>query len=121
MFGKGVYFADAVSKSANYCYPSRDKPSILLLCEVAVGESRELHQADYCANNLPPGKLSTKGVGNMQPDPAGFKTLEDGTVVPAGKLVQTVENSHLLYNEFIVYDISQIRIRYLLRVNTKFK
>lgn len=34
MFGKGVYFADMVSKSANYCYPSGDHLGLLLLCEV---------------------------------------------------------------------------------------
>jgi hypothetical protein len=35
MFGKGVYFADMVSKSANYCCTSpRDPIGVLLLCEV---------------------------------------------------------------------------------------
>lgn len=36
MFGKGVYFADMSSKSANYCYPARDKNvGLLLLSEVS--------------------------------------------------------------------------------------
>ena len=35
MFGKGVYFADMVSKSANYCHT--DQTGLLLLCEVALG------------------------------------------------------------------------------------
>lgn len=35
MFGKGVYFADMFSKSANYCYASRGaNDGVLLLCEV---------------------------------------------------------------------------------------
>jgi hypothetical protein len=35
MFGKGVYFADMFSKSANYCYASRTATDgVLLLCEV---------------------------------------------------------------------------------------
>jgi poly [ADP-ribose] polymerase len=35
MFGKGVYFADMFSKSANYCYASETSRSgVLLLCEV---------------------------------------------------------------------------------------
>ena len=39
MFGKGVYFADMVSKSANYCRTSgRDPVGLLLLCEVALGD-----------------------------------------------------------------------------------
>ena len=38
MFGKGIYFADMVSKSANYCFASRSNPrGLLLLCEVALG------------------------------------------------------------------------------------
>lgn len=38
MFGKGVYFADMVSKSANYCRTSSREPiGLMLLCEVALG------------------------------------------------------------------------------------
>ncbi|CAL1526877.1 unnamed protein product [Lymnaea stagnalis] len=38
MFGKGVYFADMVSKSANYCRTSKtDNIGVLLLCDVALG------------------------------------------------------------------------------------
>lgn len=33
MFGKGVYFADVVSKSANYCYASKANPvGCVMLC-----------------------------------------------------------------------------------------
>ena len=35
MFGKGVYFADVSSKSANYCYATKSKNvGLVLLCEV---------------------------------------------------------------------------------------
>ena len=35
MFGKGVYFADMFSKSANYCFASNAASAgVLLLCEV---------------------------------------------------------------------------------------
>ena len=38
MFGKGVYFADMVSKSANYCRTSKSDPmGLMMLCEVALG------------------------------------------------------------------------------------
>jgi poly [ADP-ribose] polymerase len=37
MFGKGVYFADMFSKSANYCYASEaSRSGVLLLCEVCL-------------------------------------------------------------------------------------
>lgn len=36
MFGKGVYFADMFSKSANYCFTSKEcSTGVLLLCEVS--------------------------------------------------------------------------------------
>jgi len=38
MFGKGIYFADMVSKSANYCMASlNNNTGLLLLCDVALG------------------------------------------------------------------------------------
>ncbi|CAB4064804.1 PARP2_3_4 [Lepeophtheirus salmonis] len=64
MFGKGVYFADISSKSANYCFATPSKNSgLLLLCEVALGECHELVEADEHANKLPKGKHSVKGLG----------------------------------------------------------
>lgn len=62
MFGKGVYFADIVSKSAQYCcsYLSNNE-GLLALCDVAIGDHRDLLNADYNAGNLPMGKHSTKG------------------------------------------------------------
>jgi hypothetical protein len=64
MFGKGVYFADMVSKSANYCNTNRGSNiACMLLCEVALGEMNELTHADYNASTLPAGKHSTKGLG----------------------------------------------------------
>ena len=54
MFGKGVYFADMSSKSANYCCTSRDNNTgILILGEVALGEMNEKLHSDYYAGNLP--------------------------------------------------------------------
>ncbi|XVE77604.1 hypothetical protein DITRI_Ditri13aG0076500 [Diplodiscus trichospermus] len=58
MFGKGVYFADMFSKSANYCYAtSAFTTGVLLLCEVALGDMAELLQAKSDADKLPDGKL----------------------------------------------------------------
>ncbi|KAJ7536807.1 hypothetical protein O6H91_12G082200 [Diphasiastrum complanatum] len=118
MFGKGVYFADMVSKSANYCCTSHAEPvGVLLLCEVALGEMQELTRAKYDANKLPRGKLSTKGVGQTTPDPKGFKVLDDGVVVPMSTAkTQDTRGTYLQYNEYIVYNTAQIRMRYLLQV-----
>uniref|UniRef100_UPI00253FF485 poly [ADP-ribose] polymerase 2 isoform X1 n=1 Tax=Euleptes europaea TaxID=460621 RepID=UPI00253FF485 len=122
MFGKGIYFADTSSKSANYCFATRERDvGLLLLSEVALGECNELLEADPEAMNLPPHKHSTKGLGKLAP--ANSTTLH-GAAVPLGPVGETgVVNPHgytLNYNEFIVYDPRQVRMRYLLKVRFNF-
>jgi hypothetical protein len=46
MFGKGVYFADMSSKSANYCFANQsNSEGVMLLSEVALGDMHELRAA----------------------------------------------------------------------------
>lgn len=119
MFGKGIYFADMCSKSANYCCTNRNDPTgLMLLSEVALGDTHDLTQSFY-VEKLPNGKHSTKGIGATYPDPKGSLELEDGTVVPMGKPVQEGDKAKrcsLLYNEYIVYDVAQVNLKYLLKV-----
>ncbi|KAG1769586.1 poly polymerase catalytic domain-containing protein [Suillus occidentalis] len=127
MFGKGVYFADMMSKSAGYCYAHlSNQIGVLLLCEVAVKPFLErtggYYNADIeCKKN---NKLATKGLGvtqhtNWQDAGAalGHKELE-GVYMPKGEAsrVDPPGGAFLMYNEYIVYDPSQIRLRYLLMV-----
>ena len=85
MFGKGVYFADMVTKSAQYCSSSSSgNVGILLLCEVAIGSPRILYNSDYNAATLPAGHHSTKGVGRTAPPMTSYKDFE-GMKVPMGK------------------------------------
>jgi len=117
MFGKGVYFADMVSKSANYCCASTNSPTgVLLLCDVALGDTYERTQAEY-VKKLEPGKHSTKGVGRTRP--ASSVTL-DGVTVPTGKPETVDVQSSLLYNEYVVYDTAQVNIKYLLKVKFEY-
>jgi poly [ADP-ribose] polymerase len=54
------------------------------------------------------------GLGMTAPDPNGKAELPDGVVVPKGTPVPTnVPRTSLLYNEYIVYDVAQVLIRYL--------
>ncbi|CAI9730721.1 [ADP-ribose] polymerase 1-like [Octopus vulgaris] len=121
MFGKGIYFADMVSKSANYCHTSKNDPvGLILLCDVALGSMYELTSANY-VTSLPKGKHSTKGCGRTVPDPSGRQTF-DGVEIPMGKGVPSdIDNSSLLYNEYIVYDVAQVKIKYLLRLKFNYK
>jgi len=122
MFGKGIYFADMISKSANYCFATKENPmGLLLLCEVALGDMHELKNADFITK-LPTGKHSTKGVGATHPDPKVVHTTKDGVIIPYGKPTNSsATKTSLLYNEFIVYDIAQVNVKYMMQVEFKFK
>jgi len=124
MFGKGVYFADMSSKSANYCYTSRTQPyGLLMLCEVALGKPNKLLDADYHADQLPRGKNSVMGMGKIEP--AGYKKIDGGLKLPVGPAKNTKVNNKggytLNYNEFIVYDTKQIKMKYLAKIKFNYK
>ena len=124
MFGKGVYFADMSSKSANYCFANRSNPyGLLLLCEVALGTSTKLYDADCKAGKLPKGSQSVKGCGRVASNEAQFEALKDGTIVPLGPAsdVDATKNSSLNYNEYVVYDTKQIRLRYIAKIKFNYK
>lgn len=79
----------------------------------------ERTHAEY-VEKLPKGKHSTKGVGKTEPDASDTITI-NGMEVPYGKGVQDNEKqSSLLYNEYIVYDIAQVNVKYLLKVDFKY-
>ncbi|KHJ80022.1 Poly(ADP-ribose) polymerase catalytic domain protein [Oesophagostomum dentatum] len=122
MFGKGVYFADMASKAANYCKVFTDgADGLLLLCDVALGKVKsELDAKGYTLKKLK-GFDSVQGLGKSEPDPKETMKSEEGYVIPLGKPVDANQDKDcsLLYNEYVVYDVDQIRLRYI--VKTKFK
>jgi len=119
MFGNGVYFSNSVSKSARYTHTTNKKRgALLLLCEVALGESHPLTNATYITT-LPPGKMSTWGQGQLSPDPSDTYTLENGCIVPYGQLINSKPGLTLLHDEYIVYNTDQIKIKYLVEVDIK--
>ncbi|KAJ4822115.1 Poly [ADP-ribose] polymerase 1 [Turnera subulata] len=116
MFGKGIYFADLVSKSAQYCFTDKKNPvGLMLLSEVALGEIYELKNAMYM-DKPPRGKHSTKGLGKQVPQESEFVKWRNDVVVPCGKPVPSkVRASELMYNEYIVYNTAQVKMQYLLK------
>ena len=118
MFGNGLYFANASTKSAQYMYVSSGGHGVLLLCEVALGNMYEItHATSLSKETLPSGKHSTRGLGTYQPNEHTHVRLADGVIVPIGKLEESDKNGKsLLYDEFIVYDPSQIALRYFVLV-----
>ncbi|KAL4817969.1 poly polymerase catalytic domain-containing protein [Aspergillus spinulosporus] len=130
MFGKGVYFADMSSKSANYCWShNSDHKALLLLGDVELGDPiYELYDSDYNAgeNAKKEGKIATLGKGRSIP--AGWK--DAGCIHPHLKGIQVPDadsgttdressQGYLMYNEYIVYDVAQIQLRYLFFVDMR--
>ncbi|KAG7568774.1 BRCT domain [Arabidopsis thaliana x Arabidopsis arenosa] len=122
MFGKGIYFADLVSKSAQYCYTCKKNPvGLMLLSEVALGEIHELTKAKYM-DKPPKGKHSTKGLGKKVPQDSEFAKWRGDVTVPCGKpIASKVKASELMYNEYIVYNTAQVKLQFLLKVRFKHK
>lgn len=128
MFGKGVYLADVSTKSANYCMTSASGGhGLLLLCEAELG--RPMHELLHSDFNAPEdckknGKIATLGVGKTAPK--GWIDAGDA-IDPSLKGIQMPNpkdglesqkvhpSAYLQYNEYICYDVAQIKIRYLLR------
>eukprot|EP01065_Artemidia_motanka_P017312 TRINITY_DN207_c10_g1_i1.p1 TRINITY_DN207_c10_g1~~TRINITY_DN207_c10_g1_i1.p1 ORF type:complete len:700 (+),score=209.68 TRINITY_DN207_c10_g1_i1:28-2100(+) len=122
MFGKGVYFADVISKSANYCHCSPGKGKdvgFLLLSEVCLGGVHELTEAKFL-DKAPGSCLSVKGKGKFEPK--GCFTGSGGEQWPQGPMGDGYSgHTALLYNEFIVYDVAQVRTRYLVMLKFNHK
>ncbi|KFX93482.1 hypothetical protein O988_06797 [Pseudogymnoascus sp. VKM F-3808] len=127
MFGKGIYLADMSSKSANYCCPYiSNGHALLLLCEAELGKPMQtLTDASYSASEdaTSKGLLSTWGQGSTGPkvwkdancvNPSLEGVLMPDTTVAPGPT--NVQNAYLMYNEYICYDVAQVRLRYLFQI-----
>jgi len=125
MFGKGVYFADMFEKSLGYTHDwsagKQKDYSLLLLCEVALGEMKELTQAENITSLKAPYK-SVKGLGQRGPSPDHKVVMPNGCIAPIGEVVNYDHQNQghfyhrLQHNEYIVYDVNQVRVRYLVQV-----
>lgn len=119
MFGAGLYGANSFSKSFNYtnCY-QRGEEACLFLGEFALGNTENRTNADYYITEktlLQKNKHSTWGQGMNTPE--SHEKLYDGTIVPNGKLTRSnVPGACLIYDEFIVYNTDQLKLRYIVRV-----
>ncbi len=90
MFGKGIYFADQSSKSAQYSLVwASNKRDIgyLFLADVALGKVKTEQAPTY-----------------REEAPRGFHS------------VQGCKGTHLIHNEFIIYKTSQCTLRYIAEI-----
>jgi len=141
MFGKGIYFADVFAKSAGYSTTRTghgyrhfgrhmyhaakaksptadiDHLKVMLLCEVAIGETCKLRNADSSLTKAPEDFHSVQGVGRMAPSAEGMFLTKKGVGIPLGDVTPAKTSDFALnYNEFIVYDESRVRIKYVLLI-----
>ena len=99
MFGKGIYFADTPLKSLQYT--QQDGRGVMLVCDVALGNSMVKHSADNTLETE-----SQKFKRGFIPRLLGQKSFDS---VTAGKLAVRVP-------EYVVYNSTQAVPRYVLMV-----
>ncbi len=131
MFGEGIYFADQFDKSYQYSNSGahrsskKTKPTrrYMLLCEVALGNQKKLYQSEQVTKLPNKNFQSVMGVGKQGPNPNQDVYLPNGMVVPLGKKCSTPQPKlpknvywSLQHNEYVVYNTTQVRIRYLLEL-----
>lgn len=136
--GKGVYLANTVSKSGSYCFTDASNPTgVMLLAEAALGKQYTTLKDHYmdapqpgtdstcvvakvfclCTCSLTP-RLCSYATGQFSPDPSQTEHIEGafhGTVaVPAGAPIKTQHaRSNFTHDEFVVYDVRQVKMRYV--------
>ncbi|KAI9315378.1 poly polymerase catalytic domain-containing protein [Dichotomocladium elegans] len=124
MFGQGIYFADTFTKSINYSTRNAGDANcpgyaMILLCDVALGNICEMgyYNATKFANST---YHSVKARGREGPSKQNALFDKDGVEIPMGPTVtydftglDYIEQPRLSYNEYVVYDESRVKIRYV--------
>jgi poly [ADP-ribose] polymerase len=120
MFGMGLYFANCVSKSWNYCRTDATKGiGCLALAEVPLGNISKRINSDYSVNHKSlqkTGHNSVQGMGKVTPSTS---VTIDGVIIPNGPLEKTNVGAYLQYDEFIVYQQAQQLIKYLVIIKNE--
>jgi poly [ADP-ribose] polymerase len=96
MFGNGLYFADQSSKSEQYAFGRMGGGR-------GHGDTFFMFVTDVALGNI---KKYQNPQSNLDRPPSGYHS------------VQGEKGSHLLHNEFIIYDIKQHILQYLIEFKT---
>jgi len=114
LYGKGVYFADMSQKSSYYCYPVNNM-ALILLGEVSLGKEDKRTTTDYnLPSTLKKNNNSIHALGSLEP--SGGEFIDGDVFVPNKDIIIKNNNSYRSYSEYIVYNVDQIRLRYLLQI-----
>ncbi|XP_040196486.1 protein mono-ADP-ribosyltransferase PARP4 isoform X2 [Rana temporaria] len=94
--GSGIYFSDSISTSVKYTEASKfSGERLLLVCDVALGRTKDVGKRDYSINEPPEGFHSLHGVRS-----------------------DLLKNSQFIDDEFVVYNVNQVKIRYVVQFCT---
>lgn len=117
--GKGIYLASENDKSVGYVGWSGNT-GVMFLAEAALGREHTLLSDNSSLKAAPKGYDSIVARGHTEPDPKHDIEWEfDGkkVIIPQGKPVKTkFTKSSFSQSEYLLYKESQVRLRYLLRV-----
>ena len=126
-FGNGIYLADRSSKSAAYCDPwTSNQTSLILLCETQLGDPSYIktsHEYTAAQSMRQKGLISTKMMENGKNEPLEWidavvvnEDLENAKM-PNHKIELPEARGNP--NEYIVYDVAQLKIRYVFMLKWK--
>ncbi|OCT96121.1 hypothetical protein XELAEV_18013804mg [Xenopus laevis] len=94
--GSGIYFRDSISTSVKYAEPAvTNGARLIMVCDVALGNCKDVCKTDSCLTAAPSGFHSVHGVRQI---PGTESDFED--------------------NEFVVYKKDQVRMRYVVQFCT---
>lgn len=115
-FGNGIYFADAVSKSAPYCFGNGSDVILMLLCEVALGISKSPTES---ISAVLPNEENQSIHATGQYVPTKYTEIDGVRIASEIELPTHKSSSYSDYNEFIIFDPNQVKIRYLFKMQYK--
>ena len=126
-FGNGLYLADRASKSAAYCDPwTSDRVGLLLLCEAQLGNPSYVktdHEYNARLSMRKQQLISTKMMTHSSNEPPRW--IDAGIVNPDLKTALIPDHTakfpdgNGFPNEYIVYDVAQVKIRYVFMLKWK--
>ncbi|XP_075054979.1 protein mono-ADP-ribosyltransferase PARP4-like isoform X2 [Mixophyes fleayi] len=94
--GSGIYFSDSISTSVKYADPSTlNGGRLLVVCDVALGNTKPFYKRDYTITEPPSGFHSIHGVRSEGSNNSDFKD-----------------------DEYVVYDVNQVKMRYIVQFCT---
>lgn len=118
--GKGIYLASENGKSVNYVGWA-GTTGCMFLAEAALGKEHTITRDDSSLKAAPPGHGCIVARGHTEPDPKDDIVHEfegNKVVIPVGKPIPQpkYKSSSFTQSEYLVYQESQVRLRYVLRV-----